>query len=172
MSEGETRLKAVAIASSRISERFNDVVRSLFAAHKKDALDDEQNEILTEMKDLVHLYLDEKDRDAGRAKVTVLAKQLGLSVSNLTDEEILVMTKVMERSPRFKRAAKNIRKRKKIAAISGSFRLDMVGHFHKICPAGGRGASLILAGCIYKSAPASSAHTGFIYSLREVYDPL
>ena len=97
----------------RISERFNDVVRSLFAAHKRDALEGEQNEALEEMRDLVGLYLDEKKgRGEGRAKVTVLAKQLGLNVNNLSDDEILVMTKVLESSNRFKQA-KGQRKRKK-----------------------------------------------------------
>ncbi|MDL2293463.1 helix-turn-helix domain-containing protein [Ruminococcaceae bacterium OttesenSCG-928-D13] len=100
----------------KISERFNDVVRALFAAHKKDALDEKQSDELLEMKDLVKLYLDEKEggREEGRAKVTVFAKQIGLNVSGLSDDEILLLTRVLERSQKYRRTAGKRRgKRKK-----------------------------------------------------------
>ncbi len=80
----------------QISERFNALLKSLFAAHKKDALPDEQTGILREIMDTLSLYLQEPDKERG--KLMVLAKQMGLDISELTDEEIAVMKSVLRKA--------------------------------------------------------------------------
>lgn len=94
----------------RISERFNAIMKSLFEAHKKDGLQPEQNEAINEMKEMVLTYLaDRKTETAGKAKVLMLCKQLGLNATKLDDEELRVLVKVLERSPL---AKKGVRKNK------------------------------------------------------------
>lgn len=87
----------------RISERFNDLMKSLFAAHKKDPLPAEQSATVEEIKEQMQTYLDtQKTESAQRAKAVVLCKQLGLNAAKLTDEEWRVLMKVLERSEKFK----------------------------------------------------------------------
>lgn len=91
----------------RISERFNDLMKSLFAAHKKDPLPAEQAAAVQEMKEQMQTYLDtQKTESAQRAKAVVLCKQLGLNASKLTDEEWRVLIKVLEHSEKFKQGRK------------------------------------------------------------------
>ncbi|GHU81741.1 hypothetical protein FACS1894191_8670 [Clostridia bacterium] len=91
----------------RISERFNMVMKSLFDHHKADKLPPEQSDMLADMKEHVHTYLDvRKDETANKAKAIVLCKQLGLNASKLTDEEWRVLMKVLDGSAPMKRAKK------------------------------------------------------------------
>lgn len=91
----------------RISERFNDMMKSLFAAHKSDPLPAEQAAAIQEMKEQMQTYLDtQKTETAQRAKAIVLCKQLGLNASKLNDEEWRVLMKVLEGSDKFKQGRK------------------------------------------------------------------
>lgn len=92
----------------RISERFNLLIKNMFEAHKKDALPDEQADVIKDMKECAECYLAEKGNPA-RAKLIVLAKQIGLNLSELTDEETVVLMKALRRSEKVKR----IKKRKR-----------------------------------------------------------
>jgi transcriptional regulator with XRE-family HTH domain len=93
----------------RISGRFNTVIKSLFDAHKKDKLPPEQADMLADMKEQVQTYLDvKKEQGAERGKLEVLGKQLGLNISQLSNEEIVVLIKALGRSEKLRR----VRKRK------------------------------------------------------------
>jgi transcriptional regulator with XRE-family HTH domain len=89
----------------RITERFSALMKALFDAHKKDTLPDEQASVINEIKEGFHSYLENKETEgAQRAKLTLLAKQIGLNVSKLTDEEIGVLMKALRDSDLHKRA--------------------------------------------------------------------
>lgn len=91
----------------RISERFNGLMKSMFDAHKKDTLPDDQASVVQTLKDDMETYMKEKDgRDAGRASLILLAKQIGLNLSSLTDEEMVLLVKALGKSEKFKRARK------------------------------------------------------------------
>ena len=95
----------------RISERFNIIMKSLFDTHKKDALPAEQMDVIEEMKEDIEIYFAGKD-NPGRAKLTQLAKKINLNITKLSDEEIKVLMKALEKSEVYKNA-KNTKKRKK-----------------------------------------------------------
>jgi hypothetical protein len=83
----------------RISERFNELMKKLFDAHKKDALPDVEMDALKEIKKGLATYQQEKENvGAARAKLILLAKQIGLNASDLTDEEIAVLMKALNKS--------------------------------------------------------------------------
>ena len=87
----------------RISERFNEIMKSMFEAHKKDGLPPEQDEIVEEMKDLVQTYLKNKDSETdAKNKALLLCKQLGLNAAKLDDDEWKVLMKVLGNSPKLK----------------------------------------------------------------------
>ena len=89
----------------RITERYSALMKSLFEAHKKDALPIEQAGILGEMKDGFQTYLANKDKEnPERAKLVLLAKQIGLNIAKLTEEEIAVLMKALRDSELYKRA--------------------------------------------------------------------
>ncbi len=91
----------------RISERFNAIMKSLFDAHKSDKLPPEYDAMLHDMKDQVQTYLDVKQKQgADRGKLVLLAKQLGLDISRLSDEEIAVLIKALQRSEKYKRVGR------------------------------------------------------------------
>jgi len=83
----------------RISERFNDLMKKLFDAHKKDALPDEQASVIQELKDYP---IKKEQAEKERFKLTFLAKQIGLNISELTDEEIQVLIKALQKSGKYK----------------------------------------------------------------------
>jgi len=83
------------------------MMKSLFAAHKKDALPDEQEKILLEMKDQMQTFLDtQKTESANKAKAILFCKQIGLNASKLDDEEWRVLMKVLESSDKYKQGRK------------------------------------------------------------------
>jgi len=91
----------------RISERFNDIMKSLFDAHKTDKLSPEHNEVIEDMKALMQGYVDDKKADgATMAKFYAMCKQLGLNAKNLTEEEQKAMMKALEKSPMLKRGGR------------------------------------------------------------------
>jgi transcriptional regulator with XRE-family HTH domain len=89
----------------RITERFSVLMKALFDAHKKDALPDEQASVLNEIKDRYQSYLANKETETSqKAKFALLAKQIGLNVSKLTDKEIKVLIKALQDSDLYKKA--------------------------------------------------------------------
>ncbi len=88
----------------RISERFNSILKSLFEAHKKDALPEEQNNIINQMKNDIDLYIKHKEFPE-RAKMLLLARQLQLNLNKLSNEEIDILLKSLSRSEKFKKVA-------------------------------------------------------------------
>ena len=63
-------------------------MKSLFDAHRKDALSPEHAEVIEDMKSLVQSYMtDRKTEPEAKAKALLLCKQLGLNASKLDDEE-------------------------------------------------------------------------------------
>jgi hypothetical protein len=91
----------------RISERFNILVKAMFDAHKKDALPNEQADALLELKDsLVNYPIHKEKEDRARHQLTILAKQIGLNITKLTDEEIKVLIKALDKSDMVKRSRK------------------------------------------------------------------
>jgi len=87
----------------RISERFNEIIKSLFDAHRKDGLPPEQNEVINDMKGLVQSYLSDKKNAPDRAKMLLFAKQIGLNLSKLSDEEAYLLTEALKDSQAYKR---------------------------------------------------------------------
>jgi len=95
----------------RISERFNSIMKSLFDAHKKDALSFEETAVLQEIKDSIRDYPVQKEKEEQeRWKLLLLAKQIGLNITGLTDEEINVLIKALQRSEKYKQARRQKRK--------------------------------------------------------------
>jgi transcriptional regulator with XRE-family HTH domain len=91
----------------RISERFNGLMKSLFDAHKKDALPEEQAGVLQELRDSMRDYPAQKEKEEKeRWRLTLLAKQLGLNISELSDEEIRVLIKSLQKAEKYKQAGK------------------------------------------------------------------
>ena len=89
----------------RITERFSVLMKALFDAHKKDALSDEQMDIVKDIKAGLQTYEEKKKTESSeRAKLALLCKQVGLNINKLTDEEIRVLVKALENSDLYKRA--------------------------------------------------------------------
>jgi len=86
----------------RITERYSALMKSLFDTHKKDALPDEQASVIDEIRNGYKTYLAGKENPE-RAKMTLLAKQIGLNISKLTDEEIAVLIKALQDSELYKK---------------------------------------------------------------------
>ena len=79
-------------------------MKKLFDAHKKDALPDADQDALKEIREGLETYRQEKENTgAARAKLVLLAKQIGLNVSELTDEEIAVQMKALNKSQTLKK---------------------------------------------------------------------
>ena len=95
----------------RISERFNAVMKSLFDAHKKDPLSVEQTEVMTEIKENIQTYMTTKSETASesRSRLVLLAKQIGLNIKDLTDEEIQAVVKALEKSEKYRQGKKRKR---------------------------------------------------------------
>jgi len=88
----------------RITERFSTLMKSLFDMHKNDALLEEQAGILEELNECIKTYLDEKkNQGAERAKLVLFAKQIGLNISKLSDEQIAILMKALRESDAYKR---------------------------------------------------------------------
>lgn len=91
----------------RISERFNIILKDLFDKHKKDTLPDEQTDVVKDMAEELKYYLSDKS-GSDRAKLNLWAKKLGFNVKDLSQEELEVFIKVIERSNTYK----NIRRKR------------------------------------------------------------
>ena len=98
----------------RISERFNVIMKSLFDAHKKDALPDEQTEVLREMKTALEDFpAQQKQEEQARWKMGFFAKQIGLNISGLSNEEIDILMKALRNSNAYKQGRRQGGKRRK-----------------------------------------------------------
>jgi len=87
----------------QISERFNMMIRDLFELHKKDAVSVEQETIANEMVEDLRTFIDKpKNSSTVNQKLTLLAKQLDINVSHLTEDELNVLRKALEHSPKFR----------------------------------------------------------------------
>ena len=97
----------------RISERFNVIMKNLFDAHKKDALPDEQASVIKDMKAVLQDYpAQQKQEEQARWKMTYLAKQIGLNISGLDDEELRVLMKTLQGSDLYKKSSRRGGKRR------------------------------------------------------------
>lgn len=90
----------------RISERFNNILKSLFEAHKKDVEPDYQTDIIKEMQSGVSDHIANSKTE--RKRMEFWAKNLGLDIKDLSDEELKVLTKALDRSSIVKRYKKRI----------------------------------------------------------------
>ena len=72
----------------------------LYEEHKKNAPPTEKTDVIKTLNDDVDAVV--KSENKGRAKLALLAKQLGLNTSGLTDEEIKVLIKALEKSEKFR----------------------------------------------------------------------
>jgi hypothetical protein len=84
----------------RISEQFNEIMKSMFGMHKTDALPPEQTEVIKDMKETAQAYLSVKN---DRAKAVACAKMIGLDFKSLSAKEIVLLTKALSRSERAQR---------------------------------------------------------------------
>jgi hypothetical protein len=89
----------------RISERFNIIMKNLFEAHKRDAPPDGQTEMMNEMKEAAKTYISHKDNPK-YGKLVILGKQIGLNITKLSEEEINVLDKALQKSEVFRRGKK------------------------------------------------------------------
>jgi hypothetical protein len=98
----------------RISERFNEIMKSLFDAHKKDALPDEQASVIMDMKAALEDYpARQEQEEQARWKMAFFAKQLGLNINDLDDEELRVLMKTLRKSTAYKQGRRQGGKRRK-----------------------------------------------------------
>ncbi|MCL2427370.1 MAG: helix-turn-helix domain-containing protein [Oscillospiraceae bacterium] len=88
----------------RISVEFNALMKELFGAHKKDALPEEQASVIHELKSVFEEYpVHKENEEKAKHKYMLLAKQIGLNVKDLTDEEHRALIKALEKSDAIKR---------------------------------------------------------------------
>ena len=88
-------------------------MKSLFDAHKKDALPEGQADVLREMRDTLREYPAKEDQETrGRAKMMFWAKKLGLNISKLTDEELRIFTKTLQQSEAYKKSRRQGKRRR------------------------------------------------------------
>ena len=87
----------------RISVAFNALMRKLFDAHKRDALPEEQTELLQELKTVFDEYpLNKENEEKAKYRYLLWTKKLGLNVKHLTEEENKVLMKAIEKSDKLK----------------------------------------------------------------------
>ena len=97
----------------RISERFNVIMKSLFDAHKKDALPDEQASVIMDMKTALQDYpAQQGQEEKAKWKLTQLAKQLGLNITKLDEDELRVLMKTLQGSDLYKKSGRRGGKRR------------------------------------------------------------
>ena len=79
-------------------------MKSLFDAHKKDALPDEQANVLREMKTILQDYPARQEaEEKARWKMITFAKQIGLNIAGLPDGETAIQMKILQRSEAHKK---------------------------------------------------------------------
>lgn len=97
----------------RISERFNVLMKSLFDAHKKDSLPNEQAEVIKEMASALKDYpAKQEQEEKARWKMKLLAKQIGLNLNGLSDEETAVLMKTLRQSNMYKQTRRQSKRKR------------------------------------------------------------
>ena len=97
----------------RISERFNLLMKSLFDAHKKDVLPNEQAEAIKEVATALSEYpAKQEQEEKARWKMKLLAKQIGLNLNGLSDEETAILMKTMRNSKLYKQGRRQDKRRR------------------------------------------------------------
>ena len=97
----------------RISERFNAIMKSLFDAHKKDALPYEQINILKDMELALKDYPAQKEQEEkAQWKMMLFAKQIGLNITELDKEEIEILMKALQKPGAYKQGRRQGGKRR------------------------------------------------------------
>jgi len=97
----------------RISERFSEMMKSIYDTHKKDASPDEETDVVKNMKSALDDYkVEETDEEKARIKFHILTRELGLSTKELTKEEISVLMKALQKSNKFKSSRRQGKRRK------------------------------------------------------------
>ena len=81
---------------NKVVERFRRLLIDLYVEHKKIARFDEQTDVIKVLTDDIDAVM--KSKSKGRAKLVLLAKQIGLNIKGLTDEETEVLVKALEKS--------------------------------------------------------------------------
>jgi hypothetical protein len=88
----------------KITERFNELVKDMYDAHQKDSSLDDEPDIIRDMKEALQKYPEHKDNEKkAKHKMTMLAKQLGLNISKLSQEETEILLKTLSDSDLYKR---------------------------------------------------------------------
>jgi transcriptional regulator with XRE-family HTH domain len=80
---------------NKVVERFRSLLINLYGEHKKTARTDEQTDVMKYLTDADEIV---KSKSKGRAKLAVLGKQIGFNTKVLTDEEMEVLIKALEKS--------------------------------------------------------------------------
>ena len=97
----------------RITERFSEMMKSIYDAHRKDASPDEETNVVKNMKAALEDYkVDEADEEKARIKFHILTRELGLNTKELTQEEIAVLMKALQKSNKFKSIRRQGKRRK------------------------------------------------------------
>ena len=97
----------------RITERFSVLLKNIYDNHKKDTLPAGEADIAGDMKDALQNYASIKDNEEkARFKMTMLAKQIGLNLTGLTDEETGVLIKTLSNSDLHKRSIRQRKRRR------------------------------------------------------------
>jgi len=97
----------------RITERFSELLKSMYDAHKKNASLDEEPDVVRDLKNALQEYpIHESNEKKAKQKMTMLANQLGLNISKLTQQEIEILMKTLSDSDLYKRS-KRLRKKRR-----------------------------------------------------------
>jgi len=98
----------------RIAKRFNELMKSMYDTHKKNVMLDEEPDVVRELKDALQKYpTHESSEKKAKQKMVILADQLGLNISKLSQEEIEVLMKTLSDSDLYKRSKRPRKKRRK-----------------------------------------------------------
>ena len=92
----------------RVTERFSELLKNLYDTHKKDVEPSGEADVVRDMKDALQNYpICKSDEDKAKWKMYSLAKQLGLNISELTDEEKAVLMKALSNSKLYKQSRRS-----------------------------------------------------------------
>ena len=97
----------------RITERFAEMMKSIYDTHKKDASPSEETNLVKNMKAALENYkIEETDEEKARIKFHILTRDLGLNTKELSQEEIAVLMKALQKSNKFKSSRRQGKRRK------------------------------------------------------------
>ena len=83
----------------RITKRFDKIIKSIYDTHKSDIKPDDHPDFLNEIKNTLQDYpLDKNDDEKAKWKLVKLARQIGLDLKTLTDDETKVLINALQKS--------------------------------------------------------------------------